>query len=53
MRAVQTAQGKSTVIKKTISLPEKTFKKGEKRAASANRNFSNYVAQLINADDGK
>lgn len=50
MNAGPTPQTKTTVVKKTISLPKKTFRKGEKRAAAANRNFSNYVAQLI-ADD--
>jgi hypothetical protein len=50
MNAVPTPQGKTTVVKKTISLPVKTYEKGEKRAARQNRNFSNYVAQLIVAD---
>lgn len=53
MNAQTTTQGKTSVVKRTISLPVKTHKKGEKRAAAQNRNFSNYVAQLINADDGK
>ena len=43
----------STVIKKTISLPTKTFRRAEKAAAKANRNFSNYIATLIAGDDGK
>lgn len=50
MNAGPTPQAKTTVIKRTISLPVTTHKKAEKAAKKANRNFSNYVAQLINAD---
>lgn len=39
-----------SVVKKTISMPEAVFKKGEKAASRQSRTFSNYVATLISAD---
>jgi hypothetical protein len=41
---------KTTVVKRTISLPVKTSRHADRRAQHVGRNFSNYVASLINED---
>lgn len=40
-------------MRTTISLSSAIARKGERRARQDGRNFSNYVARLIDADDGK
>lgn len=45
------AQPTGAVVKKTISMPAKVFKSGEKAAKKQARTFSNYVATLIAADN--
>lgn len=44
------AEGGAGVVKKTISLPRGTYDRGVEAAKAAHRNFSNYVATLIEGD---